>query len=182
MGPYERNDGVNPDRTLDFGIGYARTIRRLLPVLALAGVGCGTTAGSATAVEDRAAIQAIYEQTRAAHFHQDADAFLAAVDSGYWSVSDGRASFRSKADALADLRDYLTATTFEAVTDVRPPIITISDDGKTAWLIGVVEVRAQQRDSIAPRRLAFRSAWVDIYQKRAGRWRLVVRANTQLEL
>lgn len=176
---------MNRDHTRGFtirGRWTRQTVRSFLPALTLAAVGCGTTAGSATLKEDRAAIQAIYEQTRAAHFHQDAEAFLAAVDSGYWSVSGGRASFRSKREALADLQSYLAATTFEAVTDVRPPMITISADGTTAWLIGVVEVRAQQHDSLGPHRLAFQSAWVDIYQKHAGQWRLVVRANTQLEL
>jgi hypothetical protein len=175
---------VNLDHTLGFTICDRRTrqtVRSFLPLLTLAAVGCGTTAGSATVEEDRAAIQAIYEQTRAAHFHQDAEAFLAAVDSGYWSVSGGRASFRNKTEARADLQGYLAATTFEAVDDVRPPIITISADGTTAWLVGVVEVRARQRDSAGPHRLAFQSAWVDIYEKHAGRWRLVVRANTQLE-
>lgn len=132
---------------------------------------------------DRAAILAIHEQTREAHFERDPEKFLASVEDGYWSIRGGDVAFRSKDEALAGLRQYLDQTTFKRVEDVDPPRIQVSGDGTMAWLIGQVEVEAEQPDgSGGSRALGFRSAWLDVYQKRDGRWRLVARANTQRNL
>jgi len=133
--------------------------------------------------DDRAAILAIYENTRAAHFEHDPQKFLAAVGDGYWVVSFGHAVYRKRTDAVAALREYFSNTTFDSVEDVAPPRITIGPRGTTAWLVGQVEVRGHQRGADgAHHPIAFRSAWLDVYQKRHGKWWLEVHANTQRDL
>lgn len=143
--------------------------------------GCGGR--RATPEGDRAAILQIYETMRAAHFERDPAKFLTAVGDGYWVVNSGQVVYRRRAEALAGLRDYFARTRFDSVKDVMPPRITIGPSGETAWLIGEVEVRAHQggADGVG-RRLAFRSAWLDIYRKRNGRWWLEVHANTQRDV
>lgn len=143
---------------------------------------CAEAAEDAHAA-DRQAILAIHEQTREAHFERDPEKFLAAVEDGYWSIRGGEVEFRSREQALAGLRQYLGQTTFKRVEDVEPPRIRVSGDGTMAWLIGQVEVEAEQPDGNGGTRLLrFRSAWLDVYEKRSGRWRLAVRANTQRDL
>lgn len=129
---------------------------------------------------DRQALLDIYEAQRQAHFEGDARKFFAAVDTGYWSVSNGQARFVRKDDAVASSAGYFQATTFDEVSDVSPPRITFSDDGRTAWLIGQVQVRASQGDSTgAERPFSLRAAWVDLYRKGPSGWHLEVRANTE---
>jgi hypothetical protein len=129
---------------------------------------------------DREAIRGFYEDQRAAHFERDAAKFLAAVDTGYWSIANGAARFVRKEDALKSVAAYFSVTTFDDVRDVSPPRVSLSADGTTAWLVGEVEVRASQRDSTGSEHpLAFRAAWMDLYERDSGGWHLRVRANTE---
>lgn len=161
---------------------WRRRASCVLAALLLPTTGC-RPAETPSPAADRAAILAIYEDTRAAHFDRDPERFLAAVDSGYWVVSEGGARYRDKEEALEGLREYLTGTTFTTVSDIEAPRITVAPGGDVAWLIGRVEVRGETRGEgggVHP--LAFRAAWVDIYRKYHGHWRLVVHANTERDL
>lgn len=138
---------------------------------------CGTQSNAAT---DRQAILDVYEAQRAAHFRNDAALFLAAVDTGYLAISNGVVQYRRKSDALRSVAGYFQQTRFDEVRDLSPPRVMLARDGRTAWLIGEVEVRGFQRDSNGVERpMAFRAAWLDVYEKTSAGWRLVVRANTQ---
>lgn len=134
------------------------------------------------AAADRRALLDIYEAQRSAHFQQSAEIFLAAVDTGYLAISNGVVRYRPRAEALIAVSQYFSHTEFDEVRDLSPPRVVVAPDGQTAWLIGEVEVRARQRDSNGVARpLAFRTAWLDIYEMTASGWRLAVRANTQRE-
>jgi uncharacterized protein (TIGR02246 family) len=176
------------DRTADRrDAGRGVVYRTLVTWLGLCGLvtavtGCRISAAAA-AQDDEAAILAIYETMRAAHFERDPAKFLTAVDDGYWVINSGQVVYRQRAAALAGLRDYFAHTRFDSVEDIVPPRVTIGPGGETAWLIGEVKVRARQRGADGfGHRIAFRSAWLDIYRKRDGRWWLEVHANTQRDL
>jgi hypothetical protein len=143
-------------------------------------LGCGTDLDAAA---ERQAILDIYEAQRRAHFQRDAHLFLAAVDTGYLTLGDGMVRYRRKSEALNNVADYFRQTRFDVVRDLAPPRVMVAPDGRTAWLIGEVEVRGMQRGAgDVERPLAFRSAWLDVYEKGTSGWRLVARANTQSEL
>ena len=132
---------------------------------------------------EREAIIALYEAQRAAHYQQDPGLFLAAVDSGYLSVANGAVAYRSKQDAIESVGQYLARTRFEHVRDIALPRVELSPDGRVAWLIGEVEVRAIRTDSAGTDQpFTFRSAWLDVYEKREDGWRLASRANTQRDV
>jgi len=158
----------------------SRRLRRVIPALLAAACAASACSPAPDEDADRRAILSLYEAQRAAHFQRDAEAFLAAVEGGYWAIGNGTVRFRRKAEALPQVRTYLESTRFEEVRDVAPPRVTLSPDGRSAWLIGQVEVRGARRDSTgAERPMAFRAAWMDVYRKDDGRWRLVARANTE---
>ena len=129
---------------------------------------------------DRRELLRHYEETRAAHFHHDAAAFLAGNDARWFVVSDGTVRSRTKSEALPGLQNYLDSVKFEEITDLDPPHIEIADDGSMAWLLGHVRVRGTQRQpNGSEKSLAFESAWVDVWEKKAGAWRMIVHANTE---
>jgi hypothetical protein len=143
---------------------------------------CGACSQSDPAA-DRRALLDIYEAQRSAHFQQNAEMFLAAVDTGYLAIGSGVVRYRPKAEASIAVSQYFGQTEFDHVRDLSPPRVVLAPGGQTAWMIGEVEVRARQRDSNGVSQpLAFRAAWLDIYEKTPNGWRLVVRANTQREL
>ena len=132
---------------------------------------------------DRKALLVINARVGRAHVDRDPAAFLTGVESGWWAAGDGAWTYRDKAGATKDLTEYLAHTTFEAPRDVNPPDVHISPDGSTAWLRGDVEIRGTSVDAQGVRQpIHFRAAWLDVYEKRQGRWVLAARANTQRDL
>ena len=55
--------------------------------------------------------------------------------------------------------------------DVVPPVAHISADATTGWVIA--QVRARGAEGSTGRSLQFESAWIELYEKRGGRWRRV---------
>ena len=156
---------------------------RLLPFLVVASVTAACADVPPDHDADRAAILALHAEAGQAHLDRDPARFLSAVDSGWWAASNVTWAYRSRDAALEGLTAYFGQTTFEAVTDLAPPDVHISPDGTVAWLRGEVEIRASQVDAAGRSQpLHFRAAWLDIYEKRAGRWRLVARPNTQRDV
>jgi ketosteroid isomerase-like protein len=129
---------------------------------------------------DRQEILRDYEAIKAAHFHRDAAAFLAPYDSSWVVVSSGSVNSRTGALAQAPLQAYLDSMTFTDITDVESPRIEVATDGDMAWLLGHVRIRGQRRradGTTIP--IEFESAFVDVWRKHGGRWRIVAHANTE---
>ena len=142
--------------------------------------GFGVPAQSADRDVDRREIIRAYESGRAAHFHHDAAAFLANNDTSWYLVADGAVALRTTAAAKPGIQEYFDSVKFTDITDLDPPHVEVSSDGTMAWLLGHVRVRGTQREANgAQTPLAFDAAWIDVWQKKAGGWRIVARANTE---
>ena len=69
------------------------------------------------------------------------------------------------------LGPYLQQTRFSKYADKVPPIVKVSSDGSLGWVIVQVEARGEQTTSTgAVESLEFVSAWIELYEKRNGRW------------
>lgn len=124
--------------------------------------------------EEKVAILELYKAVNQAHFDHDAVKFLASSAEKWYSVGNGEVKIRTKQEAAPGLDQYLKNTRFLEVTDINPPVIEISEDGKTAWLIGEVKVRGIQRKKDGTEEeIAFRSSWLSIYKKDKDRWQRV---------
>jgi hypothetical protein len=142
--------------------------------------GFGAPAQSADRDVGRREIIRAYESARAAHFHHDAAAFLANNDTSWYLVADGTVALRTTAPAKPGVQENLDRVTIADITDLDPPHVEVSSDGTMAWLLGHVRVRGTQREANgAETPLAFDAAWIDVWQKKAGGWRIVARANTE---
>ncbi|MFL5546063.1 MAG: nuclear transport factor 2 family protein [Gemmatimonadales bacterium] len=76
-------------------------------------------------------------------------------------------------------QEYLDASTFQAWDDIVPPRIKISPDGQMAHAIVQKRVHLTANDStgkVQPERTRF--AWMSVYEKQGGKWRLAAIAST----
>jgi hypothetical protein len=140
-------------------------------------------APSAGGAADRAAILALHERTRRAHFQRDAEAFLDGTADTWLRISGGELAERRKAERLPLLQDYLDRMEFEAVEDAQPTVVEISADGTLAWLAGVVDIRGRYRGEdgeVEP--VSFRAAFLHVYRKGPDGWERVAEADTERPL
>jgi hypothetical protein len=129
---------------------------------------------------DRQEILRDYAAIKAAHFHRDAAGFLAPYDSSWVVVSSGSVNIRTGALAQPPLQAYLDSMTFTEIADVESPRIEVATDGGMAWLLGHVRIRGQRRRADGTTiSIEFESAFVDVWRKHGGRWRIVAHANTE---
>jgi hypothetical protein len=78
------------------------------------------------------------------------------------------------------VQEYFDSVKFADITDLDPPHVEVSSDGTMAWLLGHVRVRGTQCEAKGTEvPLAFDAAWIDVWQKQAGGWRIVARATTE---
>jgi ketosteroid isomerase-like protein len=130
--------------------------------------------------KEKAGILAANEAVRQAHFEHDAAKFLSQNAQEWFSVRDGTVSLKNKESYREGLDQYLKSVDFSEVTSLTPPEIKISDDGTMAWLIGNVRVTGTQKQGDGSyTSINFVSAWLAVYEKQEGAWRLVASAITE---
>ncbi|MFC1720185.1 hypothetical protein ACFL00_03490 [Pseudomonadota bacterium] len=95
---------------------------------------------------------------------------LAHAAASYVLVNRGEVSYPTVVERRKKFSHYFEITTFSEYKDLVPPIVKISDDETTAWLIAQVEASGSQKVSGESRPLHFVSAWIELYEKRDGVW------------
>jgi hypothetical protein len=157
---------------------------RIVPTIlttALLAACAGATArrGPADEAADRAALLRLHEQHRAAHFDRRADLLVASQADTLLSVSGGRISASPRVSVRASFKEYFDNSTFQAWDDVTPPRIRISADGMMAYVIVDKRVHVTSTTpGAAPVVERVRYAWLSVYEKRGGEWRLTAIAST----
>ena len=129
---------------------------------------------------DRAELLRLHERQRTAHLQRRADWLVAQNADSMISVSGGRVSInRDRARAQASFQRYLDSSTFQAWDDIVPPRIRISADGRMAYVVVEKRVHLTTRGAngaIEAERTRF--AWLTVYEKENGEWRLSAIAST----
>ena len=150
-----------------------------IPLLPAAGMMAGLTgligcSEGSSSDADTARLLAMHEEVLEAHRTGDVGAWLALEADEYVSANNGTVTFPTKADREANRTPYLAATTFLVYQDVRRPVVRVSADGTLGWLIAEVEVRGTQViEDGGSTRIEAVWAWIELYRKDAGEWRLV---------
>ncbi len=121
-----------------------------------------------------AELLAAHERILAAHRERDVEAWLALEADDYVSANGGEIRFPTKRERRAARQPYLESTTFTTYRDARPPMVGISDDGTSGWLIAQVET-AGTRTLADGRQQALEAvyAWIELYRRVDGRWLVV---------
>jgi hypothetical protein len=166
-------------------------VRRIQPAALLALLACAVPSAQGPAAAppdptvdaaraaDRAELLRLHERQRAAHLERRADWLVTEWADTLLSVSDGRVSAAIAERGRAGFQQYLDAATFQAWDDIVPPRIRISPDGRMAWVVVEKRVHLTTQDStgaVVPERTRF--AWLSVYEKQDGRWRLAAIAST----
>jgi hypothetical protein len=126
---------------------------------------------------DRAELLRLHEQARIAHLQKRAD--LMGFTDSLMVVARGGVTVRSAAENAARFQAYVDRSTFQEWDDVAPPLIRISPDGGMAYVVVRKSVRLTAPDSIGALRPEHRVfAWVEVYEKRSGRWTRTLVAST----
>ena len=128
---------------------------------------------------DRTELLRLHEQARTAHLGKQADLLVASFADTLLDISDGLVSLRSREQNRARFQRYFDRVTFQQWDDITPPRIRISPDGQMAYVVVQKSVRlTSQAGGGAPEAEHTVFAWVEIYEKRAGKWTLMAVAST----
>lgn len=141
-----------------------------LAMLVLTAMSC-TSPVTPRGSEDADRLLALHEEALQAHRESNVDLLLKAEEDRYTIASAGAISHPDRKDRRSALGPYLESTRFSVYRDQVPPIVQVSADGTLGWVIAQVEAKGEQT---APdgsvERLEFVSAWIELYEKRGGRW------------
>jgi hypothetical protein len=79
--------------------------------------------------------------------------------------------FETKSERIPRFKEYLDNTEFDEYRDLIDPIVRVSDDGTLGWVIAQVKV-AGTRNYDSGESKVFDSvwAWIELWEKRDGRW------------
>jgi hypothetical protein len=126
---------------------------------------------------DLAELLRLHEQARTAHLEKRVD--LMAFPDSLLEIARGTVKLRSAADNAARFRAYFDRSTFAEWADLAPPVIRISPDGQMAYVVVQKSVRLTAPDSAGvarPEHTIY--AWLEVYEKRSGKWTLAVVVST----
>jgi len=147
---------------------------RLFLLLGLAACASGTDV-----VADRTELLRLHELARTAQLDKRADLLVASFADSLLSIAHGEVTRRSRADNQRRFQSYLDRVTFQEWDDLAPPHIRVSPDGQMAYVVVQKSVRLTSPDSAGvPEAEHTIFAWVEIYEKRNGRWFLTAVVST----
>lgn len=151
---------------------------KILPFILVAAVAC--RGGPSPDVEaDRAEIARLLRGARTAHLDKRADLMTSGFADTVLMVADGQVKARTPDSMRRSMQAYFDRSTFQAWDDIEPPRIRVSPDGRMAWAIVHKRVKLTAPDStgaVVAEHTEF--AWVELYEKLDGRWRLMGVAST----
>ncbi|HEX6789916.1 MAG TPA: hypothetical protein VF247_01280 [Candidatus Krumholzibacteria bacterium] len=124
---------------------------------------------------DRESLLRLHANVIRAHLESDVERLLADEADTYYVVSGrGEITWPTLAERRARLGAYLGRTRFDTYRDEVEPVVTISDDGTLGWVVVQIEARGTQKSDAGPDEpVQFVSSWIELYQKRDGRWQRV---------
>ena len=146
---------------------------------ARSGVASASMQPAASRAADSLALLRLHERAREAHLARRADWLVAGQADSLISVSRGGVSVSPRDRVRANFQPYLEASTFQAWDDIVPPRIRISADGQMAYVVVLKRVHLTSRDSSgATETERTRFAWLSVYEKQGGEWRMTAIAST----
>lgn len=141
----------------------------LLAAVALATSGCARASAPPASAEAR--LRALHEKVMRAHRESNVDLLLEDEAADYVVASRGEITHPTIEQRRERFGAYLGATTFSEYRDAVEPVVSVSADGTLGWVVVQVEAKGQQRtgpDALEP--VEFVSAWIELYEKRDGKW------------
>lgn len=131
----------------------------------------GALACPASASTDADLLKGLHEKVIRAHRQSNVEMLLEDEASDYVVASRGAITRPTLEERRGRLVPYLQRTAFAEYRDAADPIVTVSADGTLGWVVVQVQARGVQTTAEGKKEaVAFESAWIELYEKRAGRW------------
>jgi hypothetical protein len=116
-------------------------------------------------------LRSLHAKTMRAHKDSDAALLLADQAPDMVIVNRGEVTRPSLEERRAGFGSYLGRTVFSEYRDLVEPVVKVSNDGSLGWVIVQVGARGVQTAEDGTKKpIEFVSAWIELYEKRAGRW------------
>ena len=129
-----------------------------------------------------AELLAVHQQDRRAHLERNVDLLLEHAGPQVLDVRDGKVKLLNRDDVRARFRGYFSRAEFSAWDDVEPPVVHVSADGRTGWMVVRVRIAYSERDSAGHKTQHDATmAWMSAYEKREGRWVMTAVTSTSDE-
>jgi len=120
---------------------------------------------------DRERLLALHADGMEAHWRGSVEMLLRAASQDFLLVNRGEISHPTLEERRARFAAYLGSTRFEEYRDVVAPVVTVSRDGTLGWVAVQVRARGEQTAADGTKhRIAFESAWIELYEKRGHEW------------
>lgn len=126
---------------------------------------------ASAAPSDEELLRALHAKVMRAHLESRIAILMEDEAPDYVVASRGSISRPTLDERRVKLRPYLRRTAFDMYRDAVDPIVTISADATLGWVIVQVEARGVEttvEGDTEP--IAFTSAWIELYEKRKGKW------------
>ena len=148
---------------------FPLTVRRAVALgaaLLLAG-----RAPAPPAADDVGMLRALHDKVIRAHRESDVELLLEDEPADSVIANRGEVTRPTLDERRARLGGYLRATTFREYRDLTDPVVRVSADGTLGWVIVQVEAKGiRTTPDGAQEPIDFVSAWIELYEKRDGRW------------
>jgi hypothetical protein len=128
---------------------------------------------------DSVALLSMHDRILEAHRTNNLESWMAIESGDFLSVNGGRVSSPTVQQRFNGRHTYLQSSKFEIYQDRRPPIIRVSADGTLGWVIAEVEVKGVETEDGASKPFHDIWAWVELYQKVDGQWKMVGNASNR---
>lgn len=143
-------------------------VRRLS---ALAAVICLAQCAPSRVDSDLDRLRALHEKVIRAHRQSNVELILEDEAPDYVVANRGEVTRPTLEERRQRLGAYLRSTAFQEYRDLNEPVVTISSDGTLGWVIVQVQASGIQTTELGEKEpVEFVSAWIELYEKRDGRW------------
>ena len=135
------------------------------------GLGLGSASATSPPVSDVDQLRALHEKVMRAHRQSDVGLLLEDEAPDYVVGNRGEVTRPTLDDRRRRLGAYLGRTVFQEYRDLVEPVVSVSQDGTLGWVVVQVQARgAQASDAGVKEPVEFVSAWIELYQKKNGKW------------
>ena len=121
---------------------------------------------------------ALHQQERIFHFEKKAAEFANYLSENIIMVNRGNVRRPAREENESRFNSYFNSVEFLEWDDTDEPIIQISEDGKMAYVVVQKKVTAKHGREEDALQGTTEFAWVSIYEKEDGEWKVVCNAST----
>jgi len=123
------------------------------------------------ATADIDTLRALHARVIQAHLERNPNLIVRDETADYLVANRGVITRPSLQDRRDRFTAYFASTRFASYVDLVEPVVEVSADGTLGWVVVQVEAKGVQTgDDGKEASVAFVSAWIELYQKRDGRW------------